>query len=49
MVTMTRVFFPENVPDEAIRYSVIVTRMDGKWVFCRHSKRTTLECPGGHR
>lgn len=49
MVTMTRVFFPENVPDEAILYSVIVARMDGKWVFCRHSKRTTLECPGGHR
>ena len=49
MVTMIQVFFPEHVPDETIRYSVIVARTNEKWLFVRHKERTTLECPGGHR
>ena len=46
---MIQVFFPEHVPDETIRYSVIVARMNEKWLFVRHMERSTLECPGGHR
>lgn len=31
------------------RYSVIAARFRGKWVFCKHRERDTLEIPGGHR
>lgn len=44
-----QVFFPEQVNDQRIAYSVIVARMNGKWLFAQHRERTTLECPGGHR
>ena len=46
---MIQVFFPEQVDDQQIAYSVIVARMNGQWLFVRHKERTTLECPGGHR
>ncbi len=29
-------------------FSVIAARYNGKWVFCRHKKRSTWEIPGGH-
>ena len=31
------------------RYSVVVARFHGKWVFCKHRERDTLEIPGGRR
>lgn len=35
--------------DHALGYAVVAARCDGKWLFCRHSKRSTWELPGGHR
>ncbi len=49
MVSMISVTFPQYVDDAQIKYAVIVARRNGKWLFCRHTQRTTLECPGGHR
>lgn len=48
---MTRVIFknPGEVADELLAFAVIMARMDGRWIFCRHKKRTTWEIPGGHR
>lgn len=46
---MLKVTFPENVPDEKLKFAVIVARSEGKWVFCKHRQRDTYECPGGHR
>lgn len=46
---MLKVTFPENVPDEKLKFAVIVARSGGKWVFCKHRERNTYECPGGHR
>jgi len=46
---MIEVAFPANVQDELIRFAVIIAHSDGKWVFCKHRERTTLEVPGGHR
>lgn len=46
---MLNVFFPETVADEKLKFAVIVTRYEGKWVFCKHRERETFECPGGHR
>lgn len=38
-----------EIPDEKLKYAVIAARCNGKWIFCRHKKRTTWEIPGGHR
>ncbi|MBR6522535.1 MAG: NUDIX domain-containing protein [Oscillospiraceae bacterium] len=46
---MIKVGFPDKVPDEKLEFAVIVARHDGKWVLCKHRKRDTYECPGGHR
>lgn len=46
---MIEVKFYEEVKDEKLKYAVILTRYNGKWVFCRHKDRKTLEIPGGHR
>lgn len=29
-------------------FSVIAARYRGRWIFCRHKKRSTWEIPGGH-
>ena len=39
----------ETVEDRLYKYAVIAARFEGKWVFCRHKKRSTWEIPGGHR
>ena len=41
--------FYDSIDDELIKYAVIISRSKGKWVFCKHKDRTTLEVPGGHR
>lgn len=43
--------FHENgeMADELLKFAVIVTRHENKWVFCRHKERDTYEIPGGHR
>lgn len=46
---MIRVNFYDKADDELLRYAVIVTRSQGKWVFCKHRARDTYEVPGGHR
>ena len=46
---MTQVRFCDRVKDGDLQYAVIVSRSAGKWVFCKHRERDTLECPGGHR
>lgn len=46
---MLKVTFPETVPDNELKFAVIVARSEGKWVFCKHRERDTYECPGGHR
>lgn len=38
----------DSQPDGALTYVVVVTRCAKEWVFCRHKKRSTWECPGGH-
>ena len=41
--------FYDHVDDALLKYAVIIARYRGKWVFCRHRERSTLEIPGGHR
>lgn len=32
-----------------MKFAVIVSRSNGKWVFCKHKERYTYESQGGHR
>ena len=41
--------FYDKAEDALLKFAVIAARSGGKWVFCRHKERTTLEIPGGHR
>ena len=44
-----QVNFYEQVEDELLKFAVIISKTDGKWVFCKHKARDTYEVPGGHR
>lgn len=46
---MVKVNFYEDTNDELLKFAVIITKTDGKWVFCKHKERNTYEVPGGHR
>lgn len=41
--------FYDKVEDELLKFAVIFSRYQGKWVYCRHKERSTYEVPGGHR
>ncbi|NNJ31079.1 NUDIX hydrolase [Lacrimispora defluvii] len=45
----TRVRFYNEAEDEKLKFAVVISRNQGKWVFCRHKDRDTYEVPGGHR
>ncbi len=44
-----QVKFYDTVEDGLLKFAVIVSKSNGKWVFCKHKERDTYECPGGHR
>ncbi len=46
---MLKVNFYQSIDDELLKFAVIVSKHNGKWVFCKHKNRNTYECPGGHR
>lgn len=46
---MTQVNFYDTVADELLKFAVIISKSNGKWVFCKHKERNTYEVPGGHR
>ena len=41
--------FYDAVEDALLKFAVIISRSNGKWVFCKHKERDTYEAPGGHR
>ncbi|MBP8855713.1 MAG: NUDIX domain-containing protein [Oscillospiraceae bacterium] len=46
---MVDVNFYECAKDALFKFAVIVSKHNGKWVFCKHKERNTYEFPGGHR
>ena len=46
---MLEVNFYDRVDDELLKFAVIISKSNGKWVFCKHKHRDTYEVPGGHR
>ena len=41
--------FYDSADDELLKFAVVVSKSNGKWVFCKHKDRDTFEVPGGHR
>ncbi|MBQ8539052.1 MAG: NUDIX domain-containing protein [Ruminococcus sp.] len=41
--------FYDTVEDSLLKFAVIISKSNGRWVFCKHRERDTYECPGGHR
>lgn len=41
--------FYDSINDELLKYAVIISKSNNKWVFCKHKERSTYEVPGGHR
>ncbi len=46
---MLIVNFYDKVEDEKLKFAVILSKVQDKWVFCKHIDRNTYEVPGGHR
>ena len=46
---MLEVKFYDSVDDSLLKFAVIISQSNGKWVFCKHKERDTYEVPGGHR
>ena len=46
---MISVEFHNTVDDSLLKFAVILSRYQGKWLFCQHRDRDTYECPGGRR
>ena len=44
-----KVNFYDDVDDNLLKFAVIISKTNGKWVFCKHKERDTYEVPGGHR
>lgn len=41
--------FYDTIDDGLLKFAVIISKFDGKWVFCKHKDRRTYEIPRGHR
>ena len=39
--------FYDTVNDELLKFAVIISQSNGKWVFCKHKERDTYEMPAG--
>ncbi|MBQ8574519.1 MAG: NUDIX domain-containing protein [Clostridia bacterium] len=44
-----KVNFYDSTDDVLLKFAVIISKHNGKWVFCKHKERNTYEIPGGHR
>ena len=44
-----KVKFYNKIDDELLKFAVIISKYNGKWVFCKHKERETYEVPGGRR
>lgn len=46
---MIEVKFYDTIEDMLLKFAVVISKSNGKWVFCKHRERDTYEVPGGHR
>ena len=46
---MLEVKLYDTVDDALLKFALIISKSNGKWVFCKHKERDTFEVHGGHR
>ena len=46
---MVEVKFYDSIDDKLLKFAVIISKTNGKCIFCKHRERDTYEVPGGHR
>lgn len=46
---MLEVKFYDDADDKQLKFAVIISKTNGRFVFCKHKERDTYELPGGHR
>lgn len=46
---MLEVKFYDYADDRQLKFAVIISKTNGRFVFCKHKERDTYELPGGHR
>ena len=39
---MTEVKFYDTVEDELLKVAVIISKSNGKWIFCKHKERNKI-------
>ena len=44
---MVEVKFYDTVNDELLKFAVIISQSNGKWVFCKHKERDTWDLNHG--
>ena len=44
---MVEVRFYDTVNDELLKFAVIISQSNGKWVFCKHKKEIHMKCREG--
>lgn len=44
---MVEVKFYDSIDDKLLKFAVIISKTNGKWIFCKHRERDTYEVPGG--
>ena len=44
-----QVKFYDNIDDSLLKFAVIISKANGKWVYVKHKSRDTFEIPGGRR
>lgn len=37
-----------EIEDSLLKFAVIVSSYNGRWIYCKHKERDTWEIPGGH-
>ena len=49
LLAKTGMVFYDSIDDKLLKFAVIISKTNGKWIFCKHRERDTYEVPGGHR
>ena len=44
---MVELKFYDIIDDKLLKFAVIISKTNVKWIFCKHRERDTYEFPGG--
>lgn len=44
---MVEVKFYDSIDDKFLKFAVIISKTNGKWIFCKHKERDTMKYQAG--